>query len=168
MFTRILLAVDESESSDVAASFVTSLARRSSAVVRVVHVNEFLVGGRGFTRMTPKEAQAMVDEVVRSLVVQGVPAHGEVRVAYAFDMAARVVDAAEDWAADVVVFGSRRRRLGALIGRFSGPGMRERVTALTALPTMTAPAPLRVRRRHGIDEEVLAFSLPDGVETEVR
>ena len=168
MFKRIVLAVDGSESSEVAASFVAAMALRDSSAVRVVFINEFLVGGRGFARKTPKEAQAMVDGVVRSLVIQGVPAHGEVRVAYAFDMASRIVDVAEDWAAEVIVFGSRRRRTTGLFGRLTGLGMREKVTALTALPTITAPAPLRVSRRQRVDENIFALPLSDGAEAKAR
>ena len=52
MFTRILLAVDGTESGDVAVSFTSALARQFDAQVRVVHVNELLVGGRGFGRRT--------------------------------------------------------------------------------------------------------------------
>ena len=45
MFTRILLAIDDSDSSEAAVSFATAMAKQSSASVRVVHVNEYLVGG---------------------------------------------------------------------------------------------------------------------------
>ncbi len=50
MFTRILLAIDDSASSEAAVSFATAMAKQSSAAVRVVHVNEYLVGGRGYHR----------------------------------------------------------------------------------------------------------------------
>ena len=46
MFRRILLAIDASDSSQIALSYATSLAKSSGASVRVVHVNELLVGGR--------------------------------------------------------------------------------------------------------------------------
>ena len=44
----------------------------------------------------------------------------------------------------MIVFGSKRRRRFL---RFGGAGLRERVTALTGLPTLTAPAPLTVPQR---------------------
>ena len=55
----------------------------------------------------------------------------------------RIAEAARDWGADVIVFGSRRRRLP----RLGGAGLRERVTTVTGLPTMVAPPPLKMRRR---------------------
>jgi nucleotide-binding universal stress UspA family protein len=151
MFNRILLAVDGTESDEVATSFVTAMAGQESAIVRVIHVNEYLVGGRGYARSTDKEAQRIVESVARSLVVAGVPADTEVRVAYSFDMPSRIADAAADWQADVIVLGSRRRRLA----RFSGLGMREKVTSATMLPVVTVPAPLRIGRRHQVKIDAL-------------
>jgi nucleotide-binding universal stress UspA family protein len=146
MFDRILLAVDGSDTGHVAASFVSAMARRSAAV-RVVHVNEIIVGGRGYARLTDREAMQVVDDAVRILAVAGIPADGEVRVAAPFDVAARIADAADQWGADVIVLGSRRqRRLHRVLARLSGPSMREQVTALTVLPTLTAPAPLDLGR----------------------
>ena len=161
MFKRILLAVDGTEADEVATSFVTGLARQSSATVRVLHVNEYLAGGRGFARSTDKEAGQIVDQVARSLVVAGVPADGEVRLAYSFDMPTRIVDAAAEWSADVIVVGSRRR------GRrwFTGQGMREKVTSLTALPVLTVPAPLRLGRGQRLGLEKLLPAEPAHSET---
>ena len=161
MFRRILLAVDGSESDDVSTSFVSALARESSAAVRVAYVNEYLVGGRGFTRSTTAEAREIVDGAARSLVVCGVAADGEVRLATTFDMASRIADAAAEWSADVIVVGSRRHRR---LGRLSGRGMREKVTALTALPILTVPAPLRLGRARQLE----AFELPPTVPEEAN
>ena len=66
MFTRILLAIDDSASSEAAVSFATAMAKRSSASVRVVHVNEFLVGGRGFAVETQAEAIQHLEGAVNS------------------------------------------------------------------------------------------------------
>jgi nucleotide-binding universal stress UspA family protein len=159
MFTRILLAIDGTESGHVAASFVSAMARQSGATVRVVHVNELLVGGRGFARATDKEAQRLVDDAVRTLVVAGVPATGELRVAYPLDVPRRIVDAAIDSGADMIVLGSarrRHRRLGRMLGGIVSHGVRERVTALTPLPLLTAPAPLQVSRRHALEPDELS------------
>lgn len=161
MFKRILLAVDGTEADEVATSFVTGLARQTSATVHVLHVNEYLAGGRGFARCTDKEAGRIVDQVARALVVAGVPADGEVRLAYSFDMPARIADAAADWSADVIVVGSRRR------GHrwFSGQGMREKVTRITALPVLTVPAPLRLGRGQRLGMEKLLPTKPVQPET---
>src|SRR5580698_8012717 len=76
MFTRILLAVDGTESGDVAVSFTSGLARRFGAQVRVVHVNELLVGGRGFAAETELEAMDIVDKAVARFRGAGVNADG--------------------------------------------------------------------------------------------
>ena len=71
MFTRILLAIDRTDSGEVATSFTSAMARRLGSSVRVVHVNEVLVGGRGFAAETEREAMHVVDEAVRCLRNQG-------------------------------------------------------------------------------------------------
>jgi len=61
MFSRILLTIDGTESGEVAVSFATALARRSGSCVRVVHVNELLVGGRGYASETERESMEIID-----------------------------------------------------------------------------------------------------------
>lgn len=144
MFSRILVATDGTESGDAALSFTTALAREHSATVRVAHVNELLVGGRGVAAESESEAMDVVDRAVARLRCAEVDADGVHFLANCFTVADRIAEAARDWGADVIVFGSKRRRR---FGRFGGSGLRERVTAATGLPTLTAPAPLRVPRR---------------------
>jgi nucleotide-binding universal stress UspA family protein len=141
MFTRILLAIDDSASSGPAVSFATALAGLSSASVRVVHVNEYLVGGRGFTAETHAEASQDLENAVTSLRDAGIPTEGGLYLASCFGVADRIAHSAHDWSADVIVLGSRRHRR---FGRFGGQGIREQVTTLTSLPVLTAPAPLKV------------------------
>jgi len=144
MFNRILLAVDGTDSGEVAASFTAALARKFEAQVRVVHVNELLVGGRGFAAETEVEAMDIVDTAVGRLRAGGVLADGIHFLANCFTIDRRIAESAMEWGADVIVFGSKRRRW---LPRMSGSGLRERVTAITGLPTMVAPAPLRLSRR---------------------
>jgi nucleotide-binding universal stress UspA family protein len=141
MFTRILLAIDDSDSNEVAVSFAVAMATQSGGSVRVVHVNEYLVGGRGFTIETQSQAIERLENAVRTLREAGIPTEGSLYLTSTFGVEARIANAAHDWSADVIVLGSRRRRR---FSRFGGKGMRERVTALTALPVLTAPAPLQV------------------------
>jgi nucleotide-binding universal stress UspA family protein len=141
MFTRILVAIDDSDSNEVTLSFVLALARQSSASVRVVHVNEFLVGGRGTTIETQSEAIRRLETAVATLRDAGIPTEGSLYLTSVFGVDGRIVTAAHDWSADVIVLGSRRRHRFV---RFGGKGMRERVTRLTSLPILTAPAPLKV------------------------
>jgi nucleotide-binding universal stress UspA family protein len=143
MFKRILLAIDDSASGPAAVSFAIAMAK-DSGVVHVVHVNELLVGGRGHAVETRQEAERVLDTAVAELHDSLVPATGVVITANCFNVAQCISDAAEGFAADLIVVGSRRRsRLGGLRGK----GMRERITAVTTLPVMTAPPPLRVTRR---------------------
>jgi nucleotide-binding universal stress UspA family protein len=144
MFTRILLAVDATDSAETAATFTAALARRCGAEVRVVHVNEFLVGGRGFTAATELEAMDVVDTAVGHLRSCGVLADGVHYLANCFTLDDRIAESALEWGADVIVFGSKRRRR---LPRITGRGLRERVTSLTGLPALVAPAPLRLGRR---------------------
>jgi nucleotide-binding universal stress UspA family protein len=144
MFSRILVATDRTESGDAAISFAAALAREHGATVRVVHVNELLVGGRGFATESELEAMDVVDTAVAQLRGAGVDADGIHFLANCFTVADRIAEAAHDWAADVIVFGSKRRRRFARLG---GSGLRERVTAASGLPALTAPAPLKVPRR---------------------
>jgi nucleotide-binding universal stress UspA family protein len=144
MFKRILVAIDDSDSNEVTLSFVLALARQSSATVRVVHINEFLVGGRGTTMETQAEAIQRLEIAVAALRDGGIPTEGSLYLASVFGVDARIVNAAHDWSADVIVLGSRRQRFF----RFGGKGMRERVTRLTALPILTAPAPLKLTTGH--------------------
>jgi nucleotide-binding universal stress UspA family protein len=144
MFSRMLLAVDRSESAEVAALFAAGLATQCGSSVRVVHVNELLVGGRGYAAETEQEAMDVVDRAVATLTGAGVPADGVHHLANCFTVADRIAEAAQGWGADVIVLGSHRRRW---LPRVGGSGIRERLTALTGLPTLTAPAPLRIGTR---------------------
>jgi nucleotide-binding universal stress UspA family protein len=141
MFTRILLAIDDSPSSGAAISFGTAMARSSSASVRVVHVNEYLVGGRGFTVESQAEAVQHLESAVKFLRDADIPTEGALYLASGFGVAERIATSAEDWSADVIVLGSRRQRR---FRRFAGKGIREQVTTLASLPVLTAPAPLQV------------------------
>jgi nucleotide-binding universal stress UspA family protein len=143
MFSRILLAVDGRNSGDVAVDFATAMARDSGATVRVVHVNELLVGGRGVAYESESEAMEIVDRAVTTLRRAGIAADGVHYLANCFAIGERIAEAARDWGADAIVFGSNRRRRWS---RLRGAGLRERVTALTGLPVLTAPAPLNVAR----------------------
>ncbi len=143
MFSRILLAVDGRNSGDVAVDFATAMALDLDATVRVVHVNELIVGGRGTAYESESEAMEIVDRAVAALRRAGIRADGVHYLANCFAVGDRIAEAAEDWGAEAIVFGSNRRRRWS---RLRGAGLRERVTALTGLPVLTAPAPLRVAR----------------------
>lgn len=143
MFSRILLAVDGTSSGDVAVDFATAMAGDVGATVRVIHVNELIVGGRGVAYESESEAMEIVDRAVATLRSAGIDADGVHYLANCFTVDDRIAEAAQDWGADAIVFGSNRHRRWS---RLRGAGLRERVTALTGLPVLTTPAPLKVAR----------------------
>jgi nucleotide-binding universal stress UspA family protein len=142
MFHQLLLAIDESSATPVSVSFAIAKAREHSSSVHVVHVNQYLVGGRGFTVLTGAEANALVDQAVEDLRMSGVPATGSIVRGTCYDVATRIVESAEAWSASAIVLGSHsHRRLRR------GQGVRERVARLSPVPVLSAPAPLKVPRR---------------------
>src|SRR3984957_7116219 len=63
MLKRILLALDSSDFGPVAVSFTMALASQATAV-RVLHINEFLVGGRGLTLETSAASGVLLDDAL--------------------------------------------------------------------------------------------------------
>jgi nucleotide-binding universal stress UspA family protein len=147
MFNRILLAIDDSPSGPAAVSFAIAMANNSHASVHVVHMNEFVVGGRGQTVQTRNEAAQLVDRAVAEFKAAGVEATGEVRLSNCFAVADHIAESAAGSGADAIVVGSRQRsRWGALRGK----GVSERTAEITALPVVTAPPPLRIGRERRV------------------
>jgi nucleotide-binding universal stress UspA family protein len=152
MFTRLLLAIDDSEGSEVATVFTAAYAQPSGASVHVFHVNEYLVGGHGLTLLREAEAAALVSGALEQLRTAGVDVSASVALASYRDVAARIAGAAHEREVDAIVLGSeRQRRFGRL---FSGR-VRERTTGLTSLPVLIAPSPLNVSGRSGLTVEEL-------------
>ncbi len=156
MFRRILLALDGDDSGPVATSFAIALARSSRAAVQVVHVNEYLAGGRGPTCESEADAVGVVTRAMTDLEEAGVPAAGATYRTATFDVPAAICELAEQCRADVIVLGSRRRRFGSFLRR----SMRDRVTRRTQLPVLLAPAPLEVERSGRALETVPTFPDP--------
>jgi nucleotide-binding universal stress UspA family protein len=143
VFNRILLAIDDSPASEMATAFAGALARQSDGTVHVLHVNEYLVSGRGATLHTRDEARALVTNTVQQLREAGVRAGGSSFVAHYRQVPRRIAETAREHEADAIVLGSRRSRR---LGRLFSFQVRERTTRLTALPVLTAPSPLgRIR-----------------------
>ena len=144
MFKRILLALDGSESGQVAISFTIALAASCQAEVRIIHVSQGELGGWGLTWVTPYDARYLVDDATLQFRCAWVTATGTARLAPATttrSVSEVIVDEARLWAADAIVLGSQRR---CGLRRVTSRGVREQVTRLSCLPVLTAPAPLRV------------------------
>jgi nucleotide-binding universal stress UspA family protein len=148
MFHQLLVAIDDSPADPVAVSFAIAKAREHSSSVHVVHVNQYQVGGRGFTVRTETEATALLDRAVDDLRMSGVAATGSIVRGTCFDVATRIVESAQAWSASAIVLGSHsHRRLRR------GRGVREQVAKLSPVPVLSAPAPLKVpgKARPGVD-----------------
>lgn len=149
MFQRILLALEAGDAAPVATSFTVALARKCDAAVHVVHVNEYLVRGRGLVLEAPAEAVDLVGGALRDLHAAGVSATGVMCRTTRLGVPGAICDLAEKVRADVIVVGSRRRGLPSHLKRRT----RDRIAAKTPLPVITAPAPLRVGKHHRALEE---------------
>lgn len=142
MFRRILLAVESGDAGLVATSLTVALARSSGGSVHVVHVNEYVTGGRGATVESQAEAVGVVAAAMAEIEEAGIPASGATYRTATFDVAAAIADLAAQFQADVIVLGSRRRRFGSVLRR----SMRNRVARRTQLPVLLAPPPLKMAR----------------------
>jgi nucleotide-binding universal stress UspA family protein len=144
MFEKLLLAIDDSPGSEVAAVFATAYAQRSTASVRVLHVNEYQISGRGLTLLSKDEATALVGDAVLQLRAAGVRASGSVRVAHHRQVAELIADEAQRHGVDAIVLGSHRHHR---LSRLFSARVRARTTRLSSLPILTAPSPLNVGAR---------------------
>jgi nucleotide-binding universal stress UspA family protein len=154
MFRRILLALEAGDAGAVALSFTVALARTNRAHVDVVHVNEFAFGRGGVGRESPDQAADIVTDALKELHAEGIDAVGMTYRTTRLDVPAAICGLARERRADAIVVGSRRRR---------GPGRgrtRARIARRTPLPVLTAPAPLRVKRRAHAMEGPASGALP--------
>lgn len=152
MFQKLLFAMDDTERSQVALSFATSMARECSALVHVLHVNEYVVGSRGIPVYTDEKAIALVTEAICQLRSQGIRASGSVRRALYRRVAPTIASMATAVSADAIILGTGRSHH---LGRLFSPQVRERVIRLTSLPVIAAPAPLGVMSAGPMDVDEL-------------
>jgi nucleotide-binding universal stress UspA family protein len=138
MFQRIVLAVDGDDATAVATSFTVGLARSNNAAVHVLHVQEYLLGGRGHTVLSQREAEDLVLGVLGELWAAQVDATASIVRATVQHAASAIADTALAQAADVIVMGRQSRRRLPRLGR----GLRARVSDCTEVPVVVAPPPL--------------------------
>lgn len=104
---RILLALANGEDIPSAVSTTIAVARQWQADVVVLHVAQVMLA-KGVAWAEPAEiAEGAVKASVRELKEAGIPAQGEI-VKGAGPIATEIAVAAEGWAADLIVMGSRR------------------------------------------------------------
>ena len=111
MFEKILLAVDGSESSEVATQTAIGFAAKTGASVEVVHVREHDIivskAGSGPDLETREEAGVLLSGVVDKLKDAGLTAHGTMRQAPTSRVAHEIIAAADEAGADLIVVGNR-------------------------------------------------------------
>ena len=108
MFDKILLAVDTSPHSEKAIDATTKLANMSGGEVLVFHVRAYLAarGGHVDLDLGEEDANIAVD-VAQRLQSVGIRATGTRVAAYHGDTGWKIVQAAQEAQADVIVMGSR-------------------------------------------------------------
>lgn len=111
MFEKILLAVDGSESSEVATQTAIGFAAKTGASVEVVHVREHDMivskAGSGPDLETGEEAGVLLSGVVDKLKDAGVMVHGTMRQAPTSRVAHEIIATADEAGADLIVVGNR-------------------------------------------------------------
>jgi nucleotide-binding universal stress UspA family protein len=142
MFTRLLLALDQFDSGRIALDFTTGLAVANGSEVTVVHVRELSFNPRVPPLEAPADAEFLVHEAVSALRLAGVRATGAAFSQRSELVAKRIAYEAAEARCEAIVLGSRRFRG---FDRVSSRGVRERVIRLSALPVLTAPAPITDR-----------------------
>lgn len=139
MWERVLVALDQYESGQVALVFTTQLAEATQSDVRVLHVRPLSKWARVPPLETPTHAADLVDEAVLHLQLASVRADGHTCSVFEDLVALRIVEESLYWMCDAIVLGTRRLRG---ISRLSSWGTRERVIRLSPLPVIAAPTPL--------------------------
>jgi nucleotide-binding universal stress UspA family protein len=162
MFHRMLLAIDRGDAGRAGTSTAIALAAAHGGSVHVLHVNAFLVGGRGHTVECRDDGAAVVTEAVAELAAAGIRASGGVCLATCFEVATAITETARVREVDAIVLGSQRRRRPRLLGS----SIREQVIRRSALPVLTAPAALprlSDRRLRRLDDAAAAGLPPSAL-----
>ena len=111
MFEKILLAVDGSESSEVATQTAVGFAAKTGASVEVVHVREHDMivskAGSGPDLETREEAGVLLAGAVDKLKDAGLTVHGTMRQAPPSRVAHEIIATADEAGADLIVVGNR-------------------------------------------------------------
>lgn len=167
MWNRLLFAIDQFESGQVALKFTIGLASSTGAEVRVLHIRELSKWARVPPLETPAEAELLVQQATFSLRLAGVGAEGLACSNLEDRVAERIIEEAERWSCQAIVLGTRRLQG---VHRLSGHGRREQILRASSLPVIAAPTsstnaihsparlrPAAVSARHRIPPPVVDF-----------
>ncbi|MEV7116933.1 universal stress protein [Kitasatospora griseola] len=137
MFTRIVLAVDDSDARLHAVSTVTELARRFGATVHVLHLAPSVVVEYSVVALEDDDAaRRVLDESVRALREAGVQADGELVDGLRGQVPTVIADAAERLGADLIVLSPHHR--GAVASWFR-PRVSDAVGHASRVPVLLIP-----------------------------
>ncbi|AMP10044.1 universal stress family protein [Collimonas arenae] len=126
MYTKILVPIDGSPTSDCAVAEAAKLAAICSARVRLLHVIDMAIYTSGFeqaevyiNQIRPLELQASKELLARGQAVleaANIPVDTELRESVGGRVATIIVERAAAWGADVIVMGTHGRRgMGRLL-----------------------------------------------------
>jgi nucleotide-binding universal stress UspA family protein len=137
VFKTIVLAIDGSESSDLAVAAAAELARESGGRIVAVHIKE-LIAGRfaGPVRVDEDDLQAKIRGQVKELVDSGLNVTLEMHSTMTGGPAPVVADTADREDADVIVSGTRGHT--ALAGVIVG-SVAQRLLHLAPCPVLVVP-----------------------------
>ena len=149
MYSRILVPIDGSTTSDCGLTEAIKLAKDQKARLRVLHVVDEpffmydMAGYRGDIKDAMKEGGAhLVARAKAAAVAQGLEVETDVIDAGSLPVADRILDDAKDWDADLIVMGTHGRR--GFATRLLGSD------AQAVLHGFAAPV-LLVKARHGLN-----------------
>ncbi len=135
MFGRILMPIDASHHSDGIIATAEEVARIGGGEVRVLHVTDVEVFGRGGVVANDEDddAHKLVNRIVQQLSASGIRATGAVRNALSGRIDTAIVDEAVDSNSTMIVMGSRG--LSSLEGLFLG-STTQQVLRLAEVPVL--------------------------------
>jgi len=111
MFEKLLVAIDNSDTTERVIAAAKELAKSTNAEVWVLHLREREVLGRtkGDAREDKDDALDLVNRTVTDLQSAGVNAHGQVRETLFGQAAKEIVADADEVDAGVILMGTRGR-----------------------------------------------------------
>jgi nucleotide-binding universal stress UspA family protein len=140
VFSKIVLALDGSDSSDRAIPIAQELAKQSGGRIDVVHVRE-IVGGRGGVHTVNVDENSLASKVEGQFAeLQSAGVAGELHrfTANVGGPAHEIAEVAEKLGADVIVVGTRGH---GSFGGFLAGSVTQRLLHLAHCPVLAVPPP---------------------------
>ncbi|WP_037600723.1 universal stress protein [Streptacidiphilus rugosus] len=137
MFRNILLALDSCPARDRLVTTAMCLAGPSRGTVHVLHVDATAATGTEAVALEDElAARQVLNQALRTLHEQGVPADGELRDGFITDIPALISSAAERYGADLLILGPHHRGLFASL---VNPRVSDAVSHTARIPVLLIP-----------------------------